>query len=126
VRNSVKYFRKLAKLSQHALGAKVGLSFQTVSNYENSEAAPEQFLRRAAEVLEVSYEELSKPPPDTIEETPPEFSENVLPLAALTKDQLESLFNSMSGEVATADPERKRLLYESISRLAEELKKRTQ
>lgn len=112
-------------MSQKVLGEHVGLKFQTVSKYENQENAPEDFLRKCAEVLGASYEEISQSRGEELREIHPDPSADSLPLAALTGEQLESLFRAMSVEVSTVAPERRKLLYTAISRISEELNKRT-
>lgn len=107
------------------MGELVQLSGKTVSFYERNDAAPEEFLRKCADALGVSYEEISKPPQEVLRDEPDETQDNVIPIEVLTDLQLESLFKTMNEELAEADGPRKKLLYQSISRMAEELKKRS-
>ena len=57
--NKIKEYRKLKRMTQKELGAKIGVKHNTVSGYENGTNEPEQdLLFRIANALEISINDL--------------------------------------------------------------------
>src|SRR5699024_3009164 len=64
--NKIRYYRKLAKLTQDELAEKLGLAKGTISNYESGYRTPQQDrLFELAEVLGISINDLFPPTVDS-------------------------------------------------------------
>lgn len=69
VGQKIQYYRKKKKLTQKALGEKIGVKHNTVSDYERGVISPEQdTLFALSDVFEISIDELFPPKKNTTDE----------------------------------------------------------